>query len=309
MGLGDFLFFKALELQSGIASVAQGIKNTADGIAMDAQFFKNDVIDGSVGELEGINGRIKELYEETQGLIEKTNKNYSQAIEELNGQRKTVSKTTLKSFADTFSTLKNVSLEYKSLNSADGKYIVEKVDAYTVNHRIGVSDVLLDAGGLVAGGVIGGVAGGAVGLGVAWFAREMRLMDEIEEAKEQLGELKEQCAEIRRKCVQVESLTRFLDTTHQAIDYLSKFCKEYVFELQKAIDIYGEDYLTYPKEIRELVKSAYNHNMALHYFIHQEVFTPSGRIKKNYQKYIEGISKNRNETKSYLEQEPFYLEK
>jgi len=257
------------------------------------QMFTDSVVHGTEWELDSINKEAEELYKKTKKRVKKTKSKYSRALNEINEQRIDVAETTLKTFSDNFSSLKNVEFEDISISSSKIDIKEREVELSLVMHEAGLADLLI------------GIPAGGVG---AWLVREFKLMDEVDEAKKELGRLIEECAVVKRKCSKIKSVTHFLHTTNQTVSILKEFGDMYNEMLKNIIITYGSNFSRYDSYTRQQIRTIYNAEMALNYFVTKSVVTSAGKINKKYKKYITGISENRDETEKYLSAEDFYLE-
>lgn len=267
-------------------------------IFLSFQMFKDEVVHGSEWELNGVNSRIEELKNETKKNVDSTKNVYMEAIKRLYEQREMIAKTTLSKFAEDISKLKNVDFKEVKFKIPEYEIDMKFAEIETVEHKTNISDFLINVPMVSTGVSVG-----------AWISREFRLMDEIDDAKSKLGQMEEECAKIRRKCTQIKSTAQFLNSTYKTCGMLQDLCKEFNGLLSVIIREKGVDYKKYDPETRKQIRTIYNVNMALNYFVTESVVTEKGLIKETYKKYITGVTNDKEAAKKYLEEEDFYLER
>ncbi|MBO5373173.1 MAG: hypothetical protein J6A75_10730 [Lachnospiraceae bacterium] len=254
--------------------------------------FADEVVHGSEWELESINEEIKELYKETKQLISKTKRGFTRECNKINAQRKEISDETLRRFAEAFSTLKNIEFEDVIIKIPEVDFQIDEIKPTLVSHKYGMADKMLAMHAPSIGG---------------WMCREIRLLDEIDDAKMELGELEEECAYARRQCAKIQSATHFLRSTYAVCNNLKKMGDTFNEMLEEILFENGVDYRMYDFETRQQIRTIYNLQMALNYFVKESVLTEKGNIRAKYKKYISEANENKKDIVRYLNEEKFYL--
>lgn len=243
-----------------------------------------EVNDDYASELNTINDKMEELYEETNVLIKTTKCDFDTAYDKLYDQKNEVFNTTLKNFAEVIAHLKKVEFEGDGIKKDKLQRFHQEMVSYNDNstHR---GKTWAKPSTAVISTVIFGIAGQGISF-VGNVIRGVQLQTKIEEANAEYAKLKAECRAAKTKCMQMQSLTELCTNSYEVIELMKELADRLINETADLVERNGGDYSIYTDEECDRIMLMYNFSLALNDIVCTDIVDNEGNLNPQYEKFV-----------------------
>lgn len=242
-----------------------------------------------IAYINKLNDEMQKMHDGAKKLTEETKKNFEISNNRLYENRKTVYRTTLKDFATTISSMKEVDF---------GEFAGRKLAINGIENQImsfkpcfaGKTEEFTSLNNLLVFAVAGGLG---VMIGAAW--KSIELDEKMAEAEEQHAKLKAQCEQNKKDCVKIKNVTKMCDSANETISTLNELTKRIISEVKEVIEKSGNNYQKYTNDQRDKVMLMIDFSMVLNDLICTDIYDEKGAKNRAFTKIF-------NEAKELIQQ-------